>query len=117
MHVLKKDNNYINSFTSLSVINTELRHKIWNSATKKQQDLINNMWESERKNPVHAIIYSKNGFLRARLMCAKFINGFNEHYKQIPIFESKFSFIKRVASVIHDYNERLKNAEYLNIGI
>ena len=35
----------------------------------------------------------------------------NKNHKQKPIFESKTSFIERVADVIHDYNERLKIAK------
>ena len=68
------------------------------------------MYQKELENPVDAIIYSRYGFLRARLSCSRFIVGFKELHKQIPVFESKFSFIKRVINVVNGYNERLKAA-------
>ena len=100
-----------NSFTSLCIPDRELRYSIMQSANKKQQQRIIEMWQNERNNPVNAIIFSKYGFLRARLFSPGFIVGFKELHKQIPIFESKFSFIERVANVIHGYNERLKTAQ------
>ena len=103
--------NYKNSFSSLCIYDKELQYSIWKNANKRQKELLNQMANEERENPVHAIIYSKYGFLRARLMCARFIAGFQEYHKQIPLFESRFSFIKRVTSVIHGYNERLKKAQ------
>ena len=112
MQITKTNNEYKNSFTSMSITNRELRYKVWNSATEKQKKQLNEIWNNERENPVHAIFYSsKFGLLKARVMCAKFLVNFKEHYTQIPVFESKFSFIKRMASVIQKYNEQLKNAQ------
>lgn len=112
MQITKINNEYKNSFTSLSIIDKELRYKVWINATKKQKKQLIDMWNEERENPVHAVIYSsKYGHLRARVMCLKFLVNFKEYYKQIPVFESKFSFIKRIANVIHEYNERLNNAQ------
>jgi len=102
---------YQNSFKSLCIPDDKLRYAIYQSANKKQKGLLNEIAKRERENPVNAIIYSQYGFLRARILCAGFILGFKEHHKQIPIFESKTSFIKRVADVIHDYNERLEQAK------
>lgn len=113
MQITKTNNEYKNSFTSLSIINKELRYKVWNSTTEKQKEQLIDMWKNERENPVHAIFYSsKYGLLKARVMCAKFLVNFKEeYYTQIPVFESQFSFIKRITSVIQKYNEQLKNAQ------
>ena len=100
-----------NSFKSFGTVNKELSDSIMQSVNKKQKKQLIELYQREQENPIDAIIYSRYGFLRARLSCPRFIVGFKEFYKQIPLFESKFSFIKRVADVIHGYNERLKAAQ------
>jgi len=102
---------YVTSFKSLCIPDEKLRHSIYKNANKKQKALLDKVAIRENENPVHAIIYSKFGFLRARIFSNYFILGFKEYHKQTPIFESKTSFIERVADVIHDYNERLKIAK------
>ena len=102
----KKDD----TFKSFGTVNKKLSDSIIRSANKTQRKQLMEMYQKELKNPVDAIIYSRYGFLRARLSCPRFIVGFKELHKQIPILESKFSFIKRVVNIVDGYNERLKAA-------
>jgi len=96
------------SFKSFFIPFQDTQDLIKKSLNKKQLYKMLDVFEKENNNPVNVMIYSNNNFLlKAKISCKYKIENFKEDYRQIPIIESKLSFIKRLAKKIHKYNESL----------
>ena len=76
MKILSDNIKYNNSYKSLYIPDPKLHKKIWDNASNKQKTMLKELWFREKDNPVNAIFYSEYGFLRARLLCTKFIVNF-----------------------------------------
>ena len=108
MKIIPGNDKQLCSFKSISIPFTETQELILNKLNKKELESLTDIFERESANPVNAIIYNDNKFLlKAKIMCKYKLDNFKENFMQRPIIESKLSFIKRVANVIHKYNESI----------
>lgn len=79
----------------------------------KQKEELKDIFIKQQNDRLFCYIYSskKNkNRLEARIMCTHFIKNFKEFYKQIPIFESTFGFIKRMSKRMDKYKDQLRAA-------
>lgn len=104
---------YGSSFKSMHVYDQEARKLILKSVNTKQLEELKDIFYKQADNQVFCFIFtSKNKkHLEARIMCRYFINNFKEYYKQIPIFESKFHFVKRMSEQMDKYQAILDKAQ------
>jgi len=91
------------------------RHAQWlivSNCNARQLEKIKDIFAKQKSNILYCFIYSygKGKRLEARLMCEKYISNFKDSYKQIPIFESKSGFIKRLSNRMDMYQKQLQDA-------
>ena len=108
MRIQSVNQNNTISCKHLYIPQQETQEIILKDLNKKQLEKLLDIFDKEIGNPVRALIYSDNKFLlKAKIACKYKLDNFKENYYQIPIIESKLSFIERIAKVIHKYNESL----------
>lgn len=90
----------------------EIQHTIIRSITKEQREDIQNAIYEQAANPVSVWFYNETpNRLGARVTCPYFIRNFKEYYKQIPVFESNYRFVKRMEKRANDYKAILDAAK------
>ena len=97
----------------MGVLDRNAQHIIEKKCNAKQFQELKDIFYSQVNDKVFCFIYaSKNKKrLEARIQCPYFIVNFKEYYKQIPIFESTFGFIKRMSKRMNKYRAQLQKAE------
>ena len=85
---------------------------ISDSCSPKQMEEIKSIFNKQKNNIVYCFIYPSDNKkrLEAKLMCERFIVNFKDIYKQVPVFESKFGFIKRLSKRMDKYKKQLQDA-------
>ena len=85
---------------------------ITKSCSPKQIEKINDIFDKQKNNILYCFIYTLGDHkrLEAILQCEKFITNFKNRYKQAPLFESKFGFIKRLSRRMDKYQKQLQDA-------
>ena len=96
------------AFNAIIVPDDSVRKNLLKGLNFDELNEIKNVFLQENQNPVCAYIH-KNDFsqLTANLYCPYYLKNFKENYKQIPLFESKLGFIKRIANICEKYREQL----------
>ena len=90
----------------------ETQRTIIRSINKEQREDIQNAIYEQANNPVSVWFYNETPRrLGARVICPYFIKNFKEYYKQIPVFESNYRFVKRMEKRANDYRAILDAAE------
>ena len=86
---------------------------ILKNCSAKQLEEMKDIFKKQKNDKIFCFIYSSENKkrLEARIMCTHFLKNFKEYYKQIPIFESTFGFIKRMSKQMDKYKEQLQKAE------
>ena len=94
------------------VNSTNAQRLILKRCNSVQIEKIRDIFEKQKNNILFCFIYtSENGKrLEAVLQCGKYITNFKDRYKQIPLFESKFGFIKRLSKRMDKYKTQLQKA-------
>ena len=97
----------------MRVFDKDARSIILKKCNDKQFLELKDIFKNQQNDKVFCFIYtSKNKKrLEARVMCTHFIKNFKEYYKQIPVFESTFGFIKRMSKRMDKYIAQLQKAE------
>lgn len=96
----------------MHVINPTVQKLLLTSLNSKELSTLSDLTQKQQNNSVHILLDSKNGkLLNASLMCPYRLKVFKAKYKQIPFFESKIHFIKRVTSVADKYKKQIENLE------
>lgn len=104
------------TFKGLHVTNPDVQKLLLTKLNSKQLDELSQIIKEQQNNSVHILLDSKNGKrLDAFLVCLYRIQDFKTKYKQIPLLESKFNFIKRIVNVANEYNRQLQNLEVLKL--
>ena len=100
-------------YGGMGVLDKNAQHIIENKCNANQFQQLKDIFYSQINDKVFCFIYaSKNKKrLEARIQCMYFIRNFQEYYKQIPIFESTFGFIKRMSNRMDKYRAQLQKAE------
>lgn len=103
-----QSNNYQQSFQSIRIPDSVARKKIIKSMNSKQIDEFITILDRQRKNPVN-ITFSRGKLntIEAQISCPYWLSDFKPDYKQLPIVESKFSFIKKVVKKANEYQGQL----------
>lgn len=104
------------TFKGLHVTNPDVQKLLLTKLNSKQLDELSQIIKEQQNNSVHILLDSKNSKrLDASLVCLYRIQDFKTKYKQIPLLESKFNFIKRIVNVANEYNRQLQNLEVLKL--
>lgn len=104
------------TFKGLHVTNPDVQKLLLTKLNSKQLDELSQIIKEQQNNSVHILLDSKNGKrFDASLVCLYRIQDFKTKYKQIPLFESKFNFIKRIVNVANEYNRQLQNLKVLKL--
>ena len=83
----------------------------------KQLNNLSKIAKSQEDNSVHILLTSAKGNrLKASLFCPYRIKDMKTDYKQIPVFESKFHFIKRVVKIADKYKQQIKGFKILKLN-
>lgn len=102
------------TFKGLHVINTDVQQLLLTNLRENHLVRVSEIIKEQKNNSVHIIIDSENGKqLNAQLFCPYRLQRFKTKYKQIPIFESKFGFIKRIAKIANGYQKQIENSELI----
>ena len=105
------------SCKGLHVINPYVQHFLLTSLKSEQLEELAALIKEQQNNSVHILLDSHDGKrLDASLLTYYRIINFNDRYKQIPVFESKFHFIKRVVKIANKYKEQVKDFEVLKLN-
>ena len=94
-------------FKAIIIPKEKIRRNILNKLNETQLTELKTILQEQQKNPVNAIIDSKNLYLNAKIFCQYRLQNFKEKYKQIPFLESKLDFIKRVIKKCDEYKKQL----------
>ncbi len=99
-------------YGGIGVFDTDAQQMILKNCSAEQIEKLKDIFVKQKNDRLFCFIYlSKNkNRLEARIMCTHFIKNFKEYYKQIPIFESTFGFIKRMSKRMDKYKDRLRAA-------
>lgn len=104
------------SFNGLHVTDTKVQKFLLDSLSSKQLKMLSNFVKEQESNSVHILLDSKNQKrLKASLLCNYRLKNFKTEYIQIPIFESKFHFIKRVVKIANKYKQQIKNYKTIKL--
>ncbi len=100
------------SFQGLHVIDTKVQGLLLENLNPQQLNTLSTFVKEQESNSVHILLGAKNkNTLQASLLCNYRLKDFKTEYKQLPIFESKFHFIKRVIKIANGYKQQIKNLE------
>lgn len=97
----------------MCVYSLDAQKMIMKKCNAKQIEEVKDIFKKQINDKVFCFFYpSKNKRkLEAKIMCTHFIRNFKEYYKQIPVFESTFGFIKRMSKRMDKYRAQLQKAE------
>lgn len=102
------------TFNSLHVVDTEVQQLLLTNLKEDQLVRVSEIIKEQKNNSVHIILDSEDGKkLKASLLCQYRLQDFKTKYKQFPIFESKFGFIKRIAKIANKYQKQIDNFEVI----
>ncbi|MBD5401415.1 hypothetical protein HDR58_01255 [bacterium] len=113
------NNNFTNqqTFKGMHVIDSNVQKLLLTTLEPKQLDALAGIIKEQQNNSVHVLLDSKNGRrLKASLFSAYRLKDLKEKYEQIPVLESKFHFIKRIAKIANKYKEQVKDFEVLRLN-
>lgn len=98
------------TFKELHVIDTDVQQLLLTSLRENHLVRVSEIIKEQKNNSVHIIMDLENGKqLNAQLFCPYRLQRVKTKYKQIPIFESKFGFIKRMAKIANGYQKQIEN--------
>ena len=103
---ISSNNNSGIAFRAL-IVEPETLSKIFKNLKTEQLIEFKNIVLEQNKNPIHIILNSPKNRLEASLYCQYRLKNFKEKYKQIPIIESQFNFIKRIVNKANKYKKQL----------
>ena len=104
-------------FKGLHVIDTKVQKTLLTSLNSKQLNTLSGLIKEQENNSIHILLDSKTGnHLKASLLSPYRIKDFKTNYKQVPIFESKLHFIKRVVKIANKYKQQIKDFEVLKLN-
>lgn len=118
VQTLRKTDTYTNrpTFNGIHVLNPNVQKLLLTTLDTKQLDALSEFAKKEQNNSVHILLDSKDGKrLSASLVCLYRLRDFKTKYKQIPLVESKFHFIKRVVGVAERYKKQIQNLDVLKL--
>ena len=99
---------YSPSFGTVYVTDIKAQRVIRKNLNKKRLESLKKIMQEQQNNPVHAFISIGNGGrLQAKVFCPYRLRNFKEYYKQRPIIESYFSFLKRIVKVTDKYKMQM----------
>ena len=100
------------SFNGLHIIDPKVQKLLLKSLDNKQLVMLSELIKAQENNSVHILLGSENGRrLNASLICDYRLKNLKPKYKQLPVFESKINFIKRVVNIANKYKIQIKNLE------
>lgn len=104
------------AFKGLHVINPNAQKLLLTELKPQQLKMLSGFIKEQENNSVHILLDSENGKqLNASLICMYRLQNFKTKYKQIPIFESKIHFIKRIAGIANEYKKQIKDLKVLRL--
>ena len=97
----------------MGVFSTDAQEMILKSCNAKQLQELKDIFQKQLNDKLFCFIFlSKNKkWLEAKFQCTHFINNFKDSYRQIPVFESKLGFIKRMSRRMDKYRAQLQKAD------
>lgn len=112
-YIYRADNSVIRpTFNGVHVIDTDVQKLLLTTLDSKQIEVLSQLVKKQQNNSVHILLNSKNGKqLNASLICDYRLSDFKPKYKQIPFFESKIHFIKRIVNTAEKYKKQIQDFE------
>ncbi len=117
MEIQKQSFSSQQNFKGFHVLDTKAQKSLLTSLNSKQLNTLSGYVKEQESNSVHILLTSAKGNrLKASLFCPYRIKDMKTDYKQIPVFESKFHFIKRVVKIADKYKQQIKGFKVLKLN-